>query len=237
MRIAATADLHFRTTEDTILKEMFRELPRNADLLIAAGDLTDNGRLEEAEIVNRYFKSLKMPVIAVLGNHDHENDHAEEIVQMLGAGGTIMLDGDAHEIDGIGFAGTKGFCGGFGSLFVQPFGERALKTFINISIEEAVRLENAIKKLTCQHKVVVLHYAPVPETLLGEPPEIYAFLGTSRLANAIDRQGADIIVHGHAHNGFPDGVTQAGIPVHNVSRFVQKKHGDRNYCVFTLPND
>jgi uncharacterized protein len=234
VRIAATADLHFRTTEDPILKEMFRELPRYADVLIAAGDLTDNGRLEEAEIVNRYFKSLKMPVIAVLGNHDHENDHAEEIAQLLSAGGTIMLDGNAHEIDEVGFAGTKGFCGGFGSMLVQPFGERPMKTFINLSIEEAVRLESAIKKIHCEKKVIVLHYSPVMETLQGEPPELYAFLGTSRLANAIDRQGANLIVHGHAHNGSPDGVTQAGIPVHNVSRYVQKRFGDQNYCVFNI---
>lgn len=234
MRIAATGDLHIRTTEDPALKEMFRDLPRHADLLIAAGDLTDNGRLEEAEQVNRYFKALNMPVLAVLGNHDHEGDCAEEIVQMLSAGGTIVLDGSIHEIDGVGFAGTKGFCGGFGSASVQPFGERSLKTFINSSIEEAIRLENAIKHIQCRRKVVVLHYAPIPETVAGEPPEIFAFLGTSRLANAIDRQGADLIVHGHAHHGSPHGFTPAGIPVHNVSRFVQIVHKESYYCLFEM---
>jgi Icc-related predicted phosphoesterase len=136
----------------------------------------------------------------------------------------------------VGFVGTKGFCGGFGSSLVQPFGEAALKKFIRTSIDEAANLESCITQLQgCEHKVVILHYAPIRETLEGEPPELFPFLGTSRLANAIDPHGADVILHGHAHQGSPSGKTPGNIPVYNVSRFVQMTHTGKPYCMIDLP--
>jgi Icc-related predicted phosphoesterase len=184
------------------------------------------------EQVYTELKPLKLPIVAVLGNHDHESDQAERLTDMLCDAGVTVLDGTVAEIDGVGFVGTKGFCGGFDRLFIQPFGERALKQFMQASLDEAVRLENALAKLDCPHKVAVLHYSPIRATVEGEPPELFAFLGSSRLANALDRLGVDVIFHGHAHHGSPYGTTPSGIPVHNVCRFVQQRHHRRNYVVY-----
>ena len=145
-----------------------------------------------------------------------------------------VLDGSVCEIDGVGFVGSKGFCGGFDNLFIQPFGERALKAFIQTGLEETVRLESAVTKLDCERKVAVLHYAPVKATVMGEPPELHAFLGSSRLANALDRHDVNVIFHGHAHHGAPEGRTSGGIPVYNVSRFVMAQHGEKPYCLFEV---
>lgn len=234
MRIAAIADLHCRAHAGESIKPVFKGVKKAADVLVIAGDLTDNGLVEEAEVLVDELVDLKMPIIAVLGNHDHENDHGDEIVQVVKQAGVCLLDGTVHEMDGVGFVGTKGFCGGFDKQFIQPFGERTLKTFIQTSIDEAVRLENALAKLQCDKRVAILHYSPIRDTLNGESLEIYPFLGSSRLANAIDRTGVDIIVHGHAHHGSPFGYTAGRIPVHNVSRFVQTRHNQQPYCIFDI---
>jgi Icc-related predicted phosphoesterase len=235
MKIVAIADLHCRTNEIQVMQKIFAEINHaEADVLVLAGDLTDNGRSAEAEILAEEIHSLGCPAVAVLGNHDHEGDQVEGVLKVLEQAGVCVLDATAFELDGVGFVGTKGFCGGFGSLSVQPFGERALKTFINTSINEAVNLENAVAKLQCPHKVAILHYAPVRDTLNGEPLELYPFLGSSRLANALDRQGVDVIFHGHAHHGSPFGRTEKNIPVHNVCRFVQAAHNQNSYCVFEV---
>lgn len=231
MKIAATADLHIRKTDEAAVKKMIKDIPKEADVLIVAGDLTDNGLVEEAELAAKMLKSLNMPVIAVLGNHDHENGKAQEIAELLHSEDVYLLDGNTFVIDGVGFVGTKGFCGGFGNRLIQPYGEIALKNFINTSIEEVIRLENSLVKLENSSKVVVLHYAPISETLEGEPPELYPLLGTSRFGNAIDRHGADFIVHGHAHYGSPSGATPGNIPVYNVSRFVLNSYENKNYCI------
>jgi Icc-related predicted phosphoesterase len=207
---------------------------QNPDVLILAGDLTDSGLPSELEVLLVELKQFSIPILAVLGNHDHENDQAQELTDMLNQANVCLLDGTVMEIDGVGFVGTKGFCGGFEDLFIQPFGERALKQFIQTSLDESVRLENALAKLDCQYKVAVLHYAPIRKTLEGEPLELYPFLGSSRLANALDRRGVNVIFHGHAHHGFPEGVTPGGIPVFNVSRFVLKQHFDRSYCFYEM---
>ncbi|RPI85947.1 MAG: metallophosphoesterase [Chloroflexi bacterium] len=234
MKIAAIADLHVHAPDDAVLSGMFKDIEKDADVLLICGDLTDNGKANEAGYVVEYLQQLSIPVIAVLGNHDHEGGQAEEIALILQDAGVTILDGTTREIDGVGFAGTKGFCGGFGSLFVQPFGEKVLKEFINASIEEAVQLENALAKLSCPVRIVLLHYSPIRDTLEGEPLELFPFLGTSRLANAIDRHGANLIFHGHAHHGSPNGATAANIPVYNVSRFVLSKNGNRGYCLLEV---
>ncbi|MDQ4075778.1 MAG: metallophosphoesterase, partial [Chloroflexota bacterium] len=197
MRIAAIGDLHYRP--NSVFRPLLQEIEREADLLVLAGDLTDTGRPIEMEVLLSELGPFPLPVVAVLGNHDHESGQAERLSDMLRAAGVILLDGTVVEVEGVGFVGTKGFCGGFGDTMIQPFGELALKTFIQEGLEEAVRLENALTKLRPERKVVVLHYAPIPETLEGEPLELYPFLGSARLANAIDRHGVDVIVHGHAH--------------------------------------
>jgi uncharacterized protein len=235
MRIAAIADLHCRTNSASDMQALFKDVSQHADMLVLAGDLTDNGQPNELAVLLSVLKPITLPSVAVFGNHDHEHDQAEHLAEMLDDAGIYLLDGSVYEINGIGFVGTKGFCGGFDDLFIQPFGERALKAFIQTSLDEAVRLEGALAKLVdCSHRVAVLHYAPIKATVLGEPPELYAFLGSSRLANALDRHGVDFIVHGHAHHGSPMGHTSAGIPVHNVCRFVQTKCGPHAYCIFEV---
>lgn len=234
MRIAAIADLHCRVSSAGTIRPLLEGVEREADLLVVAGDLTDTGLPSEMEVLLNELRGLPLPIVAVLGNHDHESDQAELLVQMLSSTGACVLEGTVCEIGGVGFVGTKGFCGGFDRYIVQPFGERALKTFIQTSIDEAVTLENALTKLDYPRKVAILHYSPVLATLVGESPELYPFLGSSRLANALDRHGVDLIVHGHAHHGSPEGRTPRGIPVHNVCRFVRMRLGHRPYCLFRL---
>jgi uncharacterized protein len=234
MRIAAMADVHCRTSAPGQIREFLEGIQEQADVLLLPGDLTDNGLVEEAHQLVEELSFLSVPILAVLGNHDHENGQAENLAEIFQESGIHLLDGTSLEIDGVGFVGTKGFCGGFGKTLIQPFGEAALKTFIRTSIEEAIQLENALAKLSCDRKVAILHYAPIRETLYGEPEELYPFLGSSRLAGALDRQGVDIIVHGHAHHGSPYGLTPGNIPVHNVSRFVQLQYGNKPYCLFKV---
>ncbi len=234
MRIAAIADLHYRVNSAGLLWQLMPNIEHEADLLVLAGDLTDTGQPAELEILLNDLRQVSLPKITVLGNHDHESDKGEELIQLLRQEGILFLQGSVVEIDGIGFVGTKGFAGGFDNHLIQPFGERQLKDFINESVAEAVQLENALSKLDCQHRVAILHYAPIKATLEGESPELYPFLGSSRLANALDRHGVDVIVHGHAHHGFPQGKTAGGIPVYNVCRFVQTSAGNRAYCLLQV---
>jgi Icc-related predicted phosphoesterase len=234
VRIAAIADLHCRANSAGNIRPLLEGVEDEADLLIVAGDLTDTGLPEEIKVLEGELHDFPVPIISVLGNHDHESDQAEALADMLRGIGILVLDGTVCEIGDVGFVGVKGFCGGFGNLGIQPFGERALKQFIQTSIDEAIRLENALAKLHCPRKVAILHYAPVPETLAGEPPELHPFLGSSRLANALDRHGVDVIVHGHAHHGAPEGRTPGGIPVYNVCRFVQSQVAERPYCLLEV---
>ena len=232
MKIVALGDIHCRIDSIELIQGLIGELNHGFDAMVLAGDLTDHGLPEEAEVLAGQLKEYSVPIIAILGNHDHEGGKADEISAVMRSAGVTMLDGSVIEFGTVGFVGTKGFCGGFDENMIQPFGEAALKTFIRSSIDEVLNLENALAKLqTCEHKIAVLHYAPIKATLIGEPPELFPFLGTSRLAEAIDRRGVDIIVHGHAHHGSPYGRTLGNIPVHNVSRFVQAEHTGKPYCV------
>lgn len=237
MRIAAIGDLHCRVNTPDLVAGVLPDVKKNADVLLLTGDLTDRGLPEEAECLVKQLSALSMPILAVLGNHDHESECEDELTQIFIDAGIIMLDNTAYEIDNVGFAGTKGFCGGFGRTMIQPFGEKALKKFAQTGMKEAVSLEVVLANLECEHKVAVLHYAPIPETLVGEPPEIFAFLGSEHLGIALDRQGVDLAVHGHAHHGSPEGKTAAGVPVHNVSRYVQEQHFGQCYRVFEVGRD
>jgi Icc-related predicted phosphoesterase len=217
MRIAATADLHFTPERYTPLRDQMNHVRDEADVLVIAGDLTNFGQPEEMEPLVNALVRLRVPVIVVLGNHDYENGKEVELVRMMTVEGIKVLDGSAYERDGVGFAGTKGFVGGFGRGMLTAFGEPEIKTFVRAGIDEAVKLERAMSQLRTQKRVVVLHYSPILGTVEGETPEIYPFMGTSRLAEVVDRHGADFVVHGHAHHGKLDGKTTAGVPVHNVA--------------------
>lgn len=217
MRIAATADLHFTPQRYAALRDELDKVRDEADVLVVAGDLTNFGKPEEMDPLLNALVRLRVPVIAVLGNHDYECDKQVELTRLMTDAGIKVLDGSAYERDGVGFAGTKGFVGGFGRGLLTAFGEPEVKTFVRAGIDEAVKLERAMSQLRTPKRVVVLHYSPIAATVEGEAPEIYPFLGSSRLAEVVDRHGADLVLHGHAHNGKPNGTTTAGIPVHNVA--------------------
>ncbi|MGH9515030.1 MAG: metallophosphoesterase family protein [Terriglobales bacterium] len=235
MRVAATADLHFTPARFTALHDQLNHVRNEADVFVVAGDLTNFGRPDEMEPLLNVLVRLRLPVIVVLGNHDYESDCQVELMRMLTQEGIKVLDGSAYERDGVGFAGTKGFVGGFGRGVLTAFGEPEIKTFVRAGIDEALRLERAMSQLRTKKRVVVLHYAPVATTVEGEAPEIYPFLGTSRLAEVIDRHGADLVVHGHAHNGRCDGKTPGGVPVHNVAiTLLQAQNPPAVYRVFDV---
>lgn len=217
MRIAATADLHYFSPRYGAVQEQLAQVRDQADLLVIAGDLTNYGKPSEMEPLLNSLVRLRLPIVAVLGNHDYESGSEADLMRMMTNEGIKLLDGTAYERDGIGFAGTKGFPGGFGRGALTAFGEVEVKAFVQAAIDEAMKLEKAMSQLRTEKRVVVLHYAPVVETVRGESPEIFPYMGSSRLAEVIDRHGADLIFHGHAHHGTPEGRTTAGIPVHNVA--------------------
>jgi len=235
MRIAATADLHFTGALHSALLDQLSHVRDSADVLVIAGDLTNFGKPEEMEPLLNVVVRSRIPTIAVLGNHDYESGKQDELIRMMTAASIKVLDGTAYERDGVGFAGTKGFLGGFGRGVLTAFGEPEIKQFVQASIDEALKLERAMAQLRTRKRVVVLHYAPVTATVQGEPPEILAFLGTSRLAEVVDRHGADLVLHGHAHHGQLDGKTTAGIPVHNVAiTLLQAQQPAAAYRIFDL---
>lgn len=217
MRIAATADLHFTPQRYAALHDQLNRVRDEADVFVVAGDLTNFGNPEEMEPLLNAFVRVRVTVIVVLGNHDYESGKHEELSRMLVSGGIKVLDGSTYQRDGVGFAGTKGFVGGFGRGLLTPFGEPEVKTFVRAGIDEAMKLERAMSQLRTPKRIVVLHYSPIAGTVEGEAREIYPFLGSSRLAEVVDRHGATLVLHGHAHNGKLDGTTTTGIPVHNVA--------------------
>jgi uncharacterized protein len=235
MRIAATADLHYSSQTLGILKEQLGPVRNEADVLVVAGDLTNFGRPEEMEPLVNILVRLRIPTIAVLGNHDYESGQQAELARMMTSEGIKVLDGTGYERDGVGFAGTKGFIGGFGRGVLTSFGEPEIKAFVKASIDEAMKLERAMSQLRTPKRVVVLHYAPILATVAGEAPEIYPYLGSSRLSEVVDRHGADLVVHGHAHHGSLNGKTTAGVPVHNVAiTLLQSQQPASAYRVFDV---
>lgn len=226
LRIAATADLHYAKHSRGKMQDVFAEISRTADVLLLCGDLTEYGLPEEAdELAADIRSSVRIPCIGVIGNHDYESGQPDAVAKILDETGVTMLNGEAVEIAGVGFAGICGFGGGFGRRMLNAWGEPLIKQFVQESISHAIRLEQGLVKLQTERRIVVLHYSPIRATLQGEDPEIYAFLGSSRLEEPINRFRATAVFHGHAHNGATEGKTATGIPVYNVSAPALHKTG------------
>ena len=218
VRIAAVADIHVKKTSQGAFQDLFKKASESADILLIAGDLTDYGNVEEAHVLAKEMTgSLRIPALAVLGNHDVEAGAQKEIVQILTDAGVVFLDGEPFEFRGVGFAGVKGFCGGFGRRALGAWGEQIIKDFVHETVNEALKLESALARLRTPQKIALLHYAPIQATVNGDPPEIIAFLGSSRLEEPIDRYRCTAVFHGHAHRGSPEGRTKANAPVYNVA--------------------
>lgn len=225
LKVAAIGDMHFDEHGRGSLADLFQRVNREANVLALVGDLTTHGRPDQMELFLEELEAVNVPVVTVLGNHDHEGEATDQLCEMLTEAGVTVLDGDAAEVEGVGFTGVKGFAGGFGRGALGPFGEPLIKEFVQAAVDESLKLERGLRELRTDHRVVLLHYAPIPETLEGEPAEIYAFLGSSRLLSPIDTLGADVVFHGHAHHGTYRGETPGGIPVYNVARHVLEQEG------------
>lgn len=216
MKIAAVGDLHYDGSDRRTLTELTQSA-READVLVLCGDLTTHGEPEQTEGVANALGALGIPVVGVFGNHDHDADATEENTRILARAGVRMLDGGTMEVDDVGFAGVKGFLGGFGAHALGAFGETEVKSIVQAAVDEALKLENALRDLRTRVKIVVLHYAPSVGTIRGEDREVYPYLGSSRLLPPIETLGADAVFHGHAHGGTHRGTTPEGVPVFNVS--------------------
>jgi Icc-related predicted phosphoesterase len=237
VRIAAVGDVHAGADAESAarLRAGFTSVADHADLLLLAGDLTRCGHPDEAAVVAGAVMRAAVPTAAVLGNHDIHADREPEVVAVLEDAGVRVLEGSSTVVDvtglGVGIAGVNGFGGGFAGACVSVFGEPETKAFARHTVTVAGRLGRALDGIAAADvRVVLLHYSPVRETLQGEPLEIYPFLGSYLLAEAIDRCGADLVVHGHAHRGSERGVTPGGVRVRNVAQPVIRAA----YRVFTL---
>jgi Icc-related predicted phosphoesterase len=235
VKAAAIGDLHVTEDSNAPYRNLFEEISDQADVLLLCGDLTNFGKISEAEILGEDIRHCSIPVLGVLGNHDYECGAHEEVARILHEAGMIVLDEQAHEIGGVGFAGVKGFIGGFGRGELAPFGEPEIKAFVDIANNEARKLENGLRSLRTEKAVAVLHYSPVVDTLVGEPIEIFQYLGSQRLADAIDRfDNISFVVHGHAHHGTFEGKTMRGTPVYNVAQFVLRSTFGKPYAILEV---
>lgn len=231
--IAAIGDIHVGEANAGAHREMFREIADRADVLALCGDLTNLGRPREAEVLAEDLHGIGMPVLGVLGNHDHECGHVDEVKAILSHAGVRFIEGEHCVVKGVGFAGVKGFAGGFDSRMLDSFGEPAIKAFVQEAVNEALKLESALRLLETARTVVLLHYAPIAATIEGEPAEIHPFLGSSRLAETIDRYSVTAVFHGHAHHGTYAGRTPRGTPVYNVAAAIPKDTG-RPYALLEV---
>ncbi|MEN3296279.1 MAG: hypothetical protein V7642_5532 [Burkholderiales bacterium] len=218
IRLAAVGDLHCTKASGGDLRSLFSQAAESADILLLCGDLTDYGLPEEAHVLAEALSAARVPVVAVLGNHDYESGKQSEVREILCTAGVRVLDGEACEIHGVGFAGVKGFAGGYGRRALGPWGEPIIKQFVNEAIQETLKLESSLAKLRTSQRIALLHYSPIQATVEGEPPEIFAFLGTSRLEEPLIRYPVSAVFHGHAHRGQPEGKTVNNIPVYNVAK-------------------
>lgn len=235
MRVAAIGDLHVQENSVAPYREMFAEISANADAVVLCGDLTNFGKTKEAEILAEDIKSCSIPVLGVLGNHDYECGQPEKVCEILGSAGMKVLNEQAVEIDGVGFAGVKGFMGGYGRGEMAPFGEPIAKAFVDEVMNEARKLENQLRTLRTERSVAVLHYSPIEQTIEGEPPQIFQYLGSQRLCEPIDRfDHVKAVVHGHAHHGTYEGRTPMGKPVYNVAQFVLKPKFGKPYVILEI---
>lgn len=237
VRLAAVGDLHVKKTSQGQLAPLLASVNERADVLLLCGDLTDYGLPEETQILVKELSAVRIPIVAVLGNHDYESGQQQEVCKLLTAAGVKMLDGEAVEIDGIGFAGVKGFPGGFGRGTLGAWGEPGVKAFVKEAVDEAMKLESALARLRTPRRVAVLHYSPIRATVEGEPPEIFPYLGTSRLEGPLNRYPVNVVFHGHAHHGSLEGHTALGTPVFNVAMpLLMRVFPDKPpFRVFELP--
>lgn len=224
VRIAAIGDLHFsRNAVQGSLQALLSQINESADVLVICGDMTDFGLADEARALARELTVVKVPIVGVLGNHDFESSQQDDIRSILADAGVSLLDGDSTEILGIGFAGVKGFAGGFGRRALGPWGEDIIKKFVHEAVGEALKLESALARLRNDRRIAILHYSPIQETVEGEPLEIFPFLGCSRLEEPLGRYPVTAVFHGHAHHGRPEGRTAKGVPVFNVSMSLMRE--------------
>jgi Icc-related predicted phosphoesterase len=224
VRIAAIGDLHYsRTSAAGSLHPIFAQINDSADVLVVCGDLTDYGVPEEARSFARELSAVKIPMVGVLGNHDYESGQQDEVRKIVNDAGLTILDGDTTEILGVGFAGVKGFAGGFGRRALGPWGEDIIKRFVHECLQEALKLESALARLRTERMIAILHYAPIQATVEGEPLEIFPFLGCSRLEEPLTRYPVSAVFHGHAHHGQPEGRTRTDVPVFNVSSSLMRE--------------
>src|SRR5215813_11064228 len=217
MRVAAVGDLHCKRSSQGNFQSLFAAMAGAAEAIVLCGDLTDLGLAEEARVlVKEMVPAKNTPMVAVLGNHDYESGEVDQVKGILAEAGVTVLDGEAVEIGGVGFAGTKGLGGGFGERALQPWGEEVIKRFVHETIDEALRLESALAKLRTPQRVALLHYSPIQDTVEGEPREIFPFLGSSRLEEPLSRYSVTVVFHGHAHHGRLEGRMRGQVPVYNV---------------------
>jgi Icc-related predicted phosphoesterase len=238
IRFAAVGDLHCTKESAGTLRGLFAQASEAADALLLCGDLTDYGMPEEAKVLADELSVVSVPIVAVLGNHDYESGVPDEVRKVLMEhAGVRVLDGEAVEIHGVGIAGAKGFCGGFGRGSLGAWGEPAIKAFVNEAIQEALKLESALAKLRTPQRIALLHYSPIAGTVEGEPLEIFPFLGSSRLEDPLVRYPVAAVFHGHAHRGVLEGKTVNGVPVYNVAKpLLQRSYPDRPaFRVVELP--
>jgi Icc-related predicted phosphoesterase len=234
LRVAAIADLHVAEDSSGKFHPHWRNLHESADVLLLGGDLTNLGNVHQTEVLAREIEDLSIPVVAVLGNHDHHSGKPDTVRRVLEKAGATVLEGETvtFTIRGkkLGIAGTKGFGGGFAGACGHAFGEQVMKEFMYVTEAMAARLEENLLSLKTDYRVVLLHYSPIKDTLAGERLEIYPFMGSYLLAEAMDHAGADLVVHGHAHHGTEKGITAKGIPVRNAALPLIK----RAYTIYNL---
>lgn len=216
-RIAALGDIHVGRADIGSYASLFAEISEKADVLVLCGDLTNIGSPAQAEILAQDLTSCRIPIVGVLGNHDYAEGRQDEVKKILNQAQMTMLDDEPTIIHGIGFAGVKGFGGGFDNHMLGPFGEEMTKAYAREAVEEALHLENELGELRTEKKVVAMHYSPIRDTVINEPEEIFPFLGSSRFVEPIELNNVSVVFHGHAHKGTHKGKTLKGIPVYNVA--------------------
>ena len=237
IRIAAVGDIHCGVEDAGSYRDGFVRANSEADVLVLTGDLTRHGLASEMRVVIGELQDVKIPIVAVLGNHDYEAGEQEDGTTILRARGVHVLQGDSFVLDEhIGFAGVKGFMGGFGRGTLTAFGEPETKAFVATALDEARKLETALRELATPVRVVVLHYSPIAGTVAGEPEVIFPFLGTDRLAEPLDRYQATVVFHGHAHSGSFRGETVGGVPVFNVALpILRRENAGNSYYLHDIP--
>jgi Icc-related predicted phosphoesterase len=238
LRLAAVADLHCTTASKGKFRPLFGQMAEDADVFLLGGDLTDYGLPDEARILAQELQDVRgVPIVAVLGNHDFHSGREGEVTAILTDAGVRILDGDSVDVKHVGFTGVKGFMGGFDNRMLQAWGEPGIKLIVHETMEESLKLETGLARLKTRQRIVLLHYAPIRATVIGEPPEIYPFLGSSRLEEALHRHRVSAVFHGHAHYGSPEGATSDGVPVFNVALPLLKRRSPERppYRRFEVP--